>query len=110
FWGPVSNFGIPVAAVMDTQKSPDLISGNMTFALCIYSATFMRYSMAVTPANYLLLGCHFINECAQLTQGYRYLQYHNWGGKEKAALAGAVDASKEKAKDIEAKIESAIRK
>ncbi|CCD42337.1 hypothetical protein BofuT4_uP014650.1 [Botrytis cinerea T4] len=24
FWGPVSNFGIPVAAVMDTQKSPDL--------------------------------------------------------------------------------------
>ena len=24
FWGPVSNFGIPVAAVMDTQKSADL--------------------------------------------------------------------------------------
>ena len=24
FWGPVSNFGIPIAAVMDTQKSPDL--------------------------------------------------------------------------------------
>jgi hypothetical protein len=24
FWGPVSNFGIPVAAVLDTQKSPDL--------------------------------------------------------------------------------------
>lgn len=24
FWGPVSNFGIPLAAVMDTQKSPDL--------------------------------------------------------------------------------------
>lgn len=24
FWGPVSNFGIPVAAVMDTQKSPEL--------------------------------------------------------------------------------------
>lgn len=24
FWGPASNFGIPVAAVLDTQKSPDL--------------------------------------------------------------------------------------
>lgn len=24
FWGPASNFGIPIAAVMDTQKSPDL--------------------------------------------------------------------------------------
>lgn len=24
FWGPVSNFGIPLAAVMDTQKSPEL--------------------------------------------------------------------------------------
>lgn len=24
FWGPVSNFGIPLAAIMDTQKSPDL--------------------------------------------------------------------------------------
>lgn len=24
FWGPVSNFGIPLAAVMDTQKDPDM--------------------------------------------------------------------------------------
>lgn len=24
FWGPASNFGIPVAAVMDTQKDPDM--------------------------------------------------------------------------------------
>jgi mitochondrial pyruvate carrier 1 len=55
----------------------------MTGALIIYSATFMRYALAVTPKNYLLFACHFINEGAQLTQGYRFLQYHNWGGKEK---------------------------
>merc|ERR1712000_431941 len=61
FWGPVSNFGIPVAAVLDTKKSPDLISGQMTGALCIYSATFMRYSLAVSPRNWLLFGCHFVN-------------------------------------------------
>lgn len=24
FWGPVSNFGIPLAAVMDTQKDPEM--------------------------------------------------------------------------------------
>ena len=47
----------------------------MTAALTLYSATFMRYSMAVTPRNYLLLGCHFVNSGAQLTQGYRYLKY-----------------------------------
>ena len=47
----------------------------MTGALVIYSATFMRYSLAVQPKNYLLFACHFINEGAQLTQGYRYLQY-----------------------------------
>ena len=64
----------------------------MTSALVVYSAVFMRYSMAVTPANYLLFGplcpgwhpaihadkaagCHFVNECAQLAQGYRYIHF-----------------------------------
>lgn len=80
----------------------------MTLALTIYSATFMRYSLAVTPKNYLLFGCHFINECAQLTQGYRYLDWHHWGGKEKAGLTGAVEAGKEKAKALETKVEKAV--
>jgi len=84
FWGPVSNFGIPIAAVMDTQKDPEIISGRMTAALTIYSGTFMRYSMAVTPKNYLLFACHFINFNAQLTQGYRFVQYWNYGGREKS--------------------------
>jgi mitochondrial pyruvate carrier 1 len=60
---------------MDPQKDPEIISGTMTGALTIYSATFMRYSMAVTPKNYLLFACHFINFNAQLTQGYRFVQY-----------------------------------
>ncbi|SPN96834.1 uncharacterized protein DNG_00354 [Cephalotrichum gorgonifer] len=106
FWGPASNFGIPLAAIMDTQKSPELISGQMTGALCIYSATFMRYSLAVTPKNYLLFMCHLINGCAQATQGYRYLDYNYWGGKEKlaaqklasGAAAAAAPAAKPEAK------------
>lgn len=110
FWGPVSNFGIPVAAVLDTQKSPDLISGEMTGALCIYSATFMRYSLAVSPRNWLLFGCHFINEGAQLTQMYRYLNYHKWGGKEKAALEQGVEAVKSKVEKIEEKAKEVVSK
>ncbi|KEZ44547.1 hypothetical protein SAPIO_CDS3573 [Scedosporium apiospermum] len=89
FWGPVSNFGIPLAAIMDTQKSPELISGQMTAALCVYSCTFARYALAITPKNYLLFACHVVNGGAQFTQGYRYLNYNYWGGKEKLAAAKA---------------------
>lgn len=73
----------------------------------------MRYALAVSPVNYLLFGCHLVNEGAQLTQGYRYLQYHKWGGKEKelegeAKLAiGDVKAIGEDAKD---KAEALIEK
>ncbi|PGH30542.1 small nuclear ribonucleoprotein B and B' [[Emmonsia] crescens] len=88
FWGPVSNFGIPIAAVMDTQKDPEIISGQMTGALVIYSGTFMRYALAVTPKNYLLFACHFVNFGAQLTQGYRYMNWWNWGGRDAAIAAG----------------------
>ncbi|PQE27106.1 upf0041 domain-containing protein [Rutstroemia sp. NJR-2017a WRK4] len=110
FWGPVSNFGIPVAAVMDTQKSPELISGKMTAALCIYSATFMRYALAVTPMNPLLFLCHFVNEGAQLTQGYRWMQYNKWGGKEEMMKNGALESVKESVQDAVKKAEKAVGK
>ena len=84
FWGPVSNFGIPVAAVMELNKDPERISGPMTSSLIVYSLVFMRYSLAVTPKNYLLFGCHLVNEAAQLAQGFRWVNYHT-GNKKKAA-------------------------
>ncbi|KAK8197832.1 mitochondrial pyruvate carrier [Phyllosticta capitalensis] len=93
FWGPASNFGIPLAAVMDTQKDPEIISGTMTAALTCYSAVFMRYALAVSPKNYLLFGCHLVNFSAQATQGYRYLSYWNFGGREKALQTKAKDAA-----------------
>ncbi len=31
FWGPVANWGIPLAAIADTNKDVSLISGKMTF-------------------------------------------------------------------------------
>ena len=54
---------------------PCSISGPMTGALVVYAATFMRYSLAVTPKNYLLFACHLTNFGAQTTQAYRYLNY-----------------------------------
>ncbi|KAG8525480.1 uncharacterized protein KY384_009124 [Bacidia gigantensis] len=95
FWGPASNFGIPIAAILDTQKDPELISGRMTAALTVYAATFMRYSLAVTPKNYLLFACHFVNFNAQSVQGYRYLSYYNWGGREASLAAKGENVGKE---------------
>ncbi|USW57446.1 Putative mitochondrial pyruvate carrier [Septoria linicola] len=89
FWGPASNFGIPIAAVMDTQKDPEVISGRMTAALCGYSGVFMRYSMAVTPKNYLLFGCHLVNFCAQSTQAYRFTNWWYFGGRDASLEAKA---------------------
>lgn len=75
----------------------------MTAALSCYSGVFMRYAVAVTPANYLLFGCHAINFTSQIVQGYRYVNYHNWGGKEAAAKA------KEAAGQTEGKIVEAVK-
>jgi mitochondrial pyruvate carrier 1 len=54
---------------------PNSISGPFTASLAFYSGTFMRYSMAVTPKNYLLFLCHFVNFNSQLVQGYRWYDY-----------------------------------
>ncbi|KAJ4411132.1 pyruvate transporter mpc1 [Didymella pomorum] len=95
FWGPVSNFGIPIAAIADMSKDPEIISGRMTGALTLYSGTFMRYALAVSPANYLLFGCHAINFTSQLVQGYRYINYFHFGGKETALSEKAKTAGHE---------------
>ncbi|KAF9114179.1 pyruvate transporter mpc1 [Mortierella sp. 14UC] len=81
FWGPVANWGLPLAAIADFKKDPELISGNMTGALTVYSLLFMRFAWMVQPRNYLLFACHATNETAQLIQGYRFINYHHFGGK-----------------------------
>uniref|UniRef100_A0A0P4W6U5 Mitochondrial pyruvate carrier n=1 Tax=Scylla olivacea TaxID=85551 RepID=A0A0P4W6U5_SCYOL len=90
FWGPVANWGIPLAAIADTRKPPEYISGKMTFALCLYSAIFMRFAIKVQPRNLLLFACHITNETAQIVQGCRLIHYEYLGGKDMAAKATAV--------------------
>ena len=92
------------------NRTSHSISGQMTGALVVYSATFMRYSLAVSPKNYLLFLCHFVNTSSQLTQGYRYMQWHHWGGKEKMGLEGGVEAAKEKVQAVESKVKDAVSK
>nr|XP_027193868.1 mitochondrial pyruvate carrier 1-like isoform X2 [Dermatophagoides pteronyssinus] len=75
FWGPVANWGIPIAALADIQKEPSIISPTMTCALIIYSATFMRFAIRVQPRNMLLFACHITNFTAQTVQGVRYINY-----------------------------------
>jgi mitochondrial pyruvate carrier 1 len=89
----------------------------MTGALTLYSGTFMRYALAVTPANYLLFGCHAINFSSQLVQGYRYLQYWNFGGRDaalaekaKSEIGGVANAVESKAKEVAEKEKSVVGK
>ncbi|GAA5837990.1 hypothetical protein JCM3766R1_004169 [Sporobolomyces carnicolor] len=75
FWGPVANWGLPLAAITDlTGKDPKFISGPMTVALASYSMVFMRFAWRVQPRNYLLFACHLTNATAQSLQGVRFLK------------------------------------
>jgi hypothetical protein len=82
----------------------------MTGALTIYSATFMRYALAVQPKNYLLFLCHFVNEGAQLTQGYRWMQYHKWGGREEMEKQKLESGVKGAVGKVEAEAKNALDK
>lgn len=78
FWGPMANWGFVISGVMDSQKPPDAISGNMTSVLCVYSLLCMRFAWMVRPRNYLLLACHASNESVQLYQLSRWLKHQRY--------------------------------
>ncbi|OQV11414.1 putative Mitochondrial pyruvate carrier 1 [Hypsibius exemplaris] len=92
FWGPVANWGLPIAALSDLKKDPEMISGKMTSAMCIYSLLFMRFAWMVRPRNLLLFACHATNECAQLTQAFRKIRHEmsKSSSPQQAALIAAV--------------------
>ncbi|XP_042520868.1 mitochondrial pyruvate carrier 1-like isoform X2 [Macadamia integrifolia] len=76
FWGPIANFGFVAAGLIDTQKPPAMVSGNMTAAMCVYAALFMRFSWMVRPRNYMILAGHVCNETVQLYQLSRVVKAH----------------------------------
>ncbi|XP_074179972.1 mitochondrial pyruvate carrier 1-like protein [Rhinolophus sinicus] len=87
FWGPVANWGLPLAAVNDMKASPEVISGRMTTALILYSMAFMRFAYRVQPRNLLLMVCHGTNVVVQSVQATRYLTYYYGGGAAQATAA-----------------------
>lgn len=93
FWGPVANWGLPLAAIADIRKDPEMISGKMTVAMVFYSAIFMRFAWRVDPRNYLLFACHFTNEAAQTYQLSRFLN-HFYADSLPWSSAPAHDAAK----------------
>ena len=44
-------------------------------AMCVYSALFMRFSLAIRPRNYLLFACHAANETVQLYNLQRWQRH-----------------------------------
>ncbi|CAK6447722.1 unnamed protein product [Pipistrellus nathusii] len=75
FWGPLFNWGLPLAAIKDMRATPEIISGRMTTALILYSMAFMRFAYRVQPRNLLLLACHGTNVMAQSVQGSRLVLF-----------------------------------
>ncbi|KAG6529852.1 hypothetical protein ZIOFF_012067 [Zingiber officinale] len=71
-------------ALVDTQKPPEMISGNMTAVMCVYSGLFMRFAWMVQPRNYLLLACHVSNESVQLYQLSRWARAQRFLEKKEA--------------------------
>ncbi|KAK4332363.1 Mitochondrial pyruvate carrier 1 [Rhodotorula toruloides] len=81
FWGPLANWGLPLAAIADlSSKDPKFISGPMTLALASYSLVFMRFAWRVQPRN------HATNATAQSLQGFRFIKY-NYMDTDKGAEA-----------------------
>eukprot|EP00300_Choanocystis_sp_HF-7_P000763 c1062_g1_i1.p1 GENE.c1062_g1_i1~~c1062_g1_i1.p1 ORF type:complete len:165 (+),score=18.06 c1062_g1_i1:33-497(+) len=73
--GALANWGIPLAAISHILENKDpinTIDPVMTSSLAIYSILFMRWSLAISPANYPLFICHVCNEAAQLFQLFRH--------------------------------------
>jgi hypothetical protein len=89
FWGPVANWGFVLAGLADTAtKPPEAISRNMTAAMCVYSALFMRFAWMITPRNHLLLACHVCNEAVHLNQGRRWASTQPWASDYGFAAKG----------------------
>lgn len=93
FWGPMFNWGLPLAAINDMKASPEIISGRMTTALIFYSMAFMRFAYRVQPRNLLLMACHGTNVMAQSVQATRFLIYYYGGGAAEATAATTTDAA-----------------
>lgn len=79
--GAAANWLIPIAALTNLYRQPaSQVDPKMTSILALYSCVFMRWSIAISPANYPLLACHTTNSLAQFTTLGKYFLF---GGPKK---------------------------
>ncbi|KAJ7357352.1 hypothetical protein DFH08DRAFT_851724 [Mycena albidolilacea] len=109
FWGPVANWGLPLAALADLRKDEEYISGTMTTALMSYSLVFMRFAWRVQPRNYLLFACHFTNATAQSIQEARFVDYWYRGGREKKLGVAIEDVADKATGKVTAAVKEAAK-
>nr|CCC50303.1 conserved hypothetical protein [Trypanosoma vivax Y486] len=71
--GATANWLIPIAGIINfPTRKPSEIDPIMTSVLCGYSGVFVRWSIAISPANYPLCLCHATNSTVQLATLLRY--------------------------------------
>ena len=73
--GAAANWLIPIATINNVLNLPaDNIDPVMTSILALYSSVFMRWALAIAPANYPLAACHVTNFSAQtMLLGKRFM-------------------------------------
>jgi hypothetical protein len=74
--GAFANWGIPLAAITHVMSDKDpatTIDPRMAGMLAFYSSLFVRWSLAISPANYPLTICHGSNVIIQLVQLGRHM-------------------------------------
>ena len=49
FWGPVSNFGIPIAAIADMSKDPEMYVLHLSILFFTFTQTFQTTSHVSSP-------------------------------------------------------------
>ncbi|GAA48064.1 pyruvate transporter mpc1 [Clonorchis sinensis] len=57
FWGPVANWGLPLAAIGDLKKNPELISGNMTTGMFTFWVTCPSTDVLFSPLHEVCHSC-----------------------------------------------------
>ena len=64
--GAAANWLIPIATMNNVINLPaESVDPVMTSILALYSSVFMRWALAIAPANYPLAACHVTNFTAQ---------------------------------------------
>ncbi|KAJ8931815.1 hypothetical protein NQ314_015211 [Rhamnusium bicolor] len=76
FWAPIFKWGLVFAGLADLKRDPSTISTSTPLSLAITGLIWSRYSMVITPKNYLLFSVNMFVAIIQSIQLYRVFKYN----------------------------------